>query len=98
MDLSHLVIQVLVALVCAIAANILIPRDVPGRFAGLVVIGLIGVLVGEWVFNLLKDQYGLDYPLLHWSIQKVPIVPSIIGSAIVLYVTTAMLRWGRYSR
>ncbi|HEY9737418.1 MAG TPA: hypothetical protein V6D06_14090 [Trichocoleus sp.] len=96
MDLKYLLIQVLIALVCAAIAGILIPRQIPGRAVGLVVIGLAGVFIGQWMANYLRQEYGLTAPFLQWSIEDVAIVPSIIGSAIVLYLVTAFLSWGRY--
>ncbi|MGG6237641.1 hypothetical protein ACQ4N7_03295 [Nodosilinea sp. AN01ver1] len=95
-DLTSLLIQVLIALACAFTANLLIPRRVPGKLLGLVLIGLVGVLVGQWVANYLLQQYNFTLPLLTWSFQGVPLVPSIIGSVIVLYLVTAFLSWGRY--
>lgn len=95
-DLISLLVQVLIALACAVAANLLIPRRVPGKLLGLVLIGLVGVLVGQWVASYLLQQYNFTLPWLTWSFQGVPLVPSIIGSAIVLYLVTAFLSWGRY--
>lgn len=95
-DLISLLVQVLIAMACAFAANLLIPRRVPGKLVGLVLIGLVGVLVGQWVADYLLRQYNFTLPWLTWSFQGVPLVPSIIGSAIVLYVVTAFLSWGRY--
>lgn len=95
-DLLNLLVQLLIAIACAFIANILIPRQVPGKLFGLVLIGLIGVLVGQWAVDLLQQQYTLALPWLEWGIQGVPVVPSIIGSAIVLYLITAFLSWGRY--
>lgn len=97
MDIPHLLVQLLVAILCAVIANILVPRRVPGKFPGLVLIGLAGVWLGEQGFALLNSQYGLDHVALHWNIQDVPVLPAIIGSAIILYVVTAFLSWGRYS-
>lgn len=96
MDLTYLLIQLLIAIVCAVVAGILIPRQVPGKSVGLVVIGLVGVFIGQWASRYLRQEYGLTSPILQWSIEGVPIVPSIIGSAIVLYLVTAFLSWGRY--
>ncbi|HEY9762479.1 MAG TPA: hypothetical protein V6D07_08140 [Trichocoleus sp.] len=96
MDLTYLLIQLLIAIVCAGVAGILIPRQIPGKGLGLVIIGLAGVFIGQWVSRYLQQEYGLTSPILQWSIEDVPIVPSIIGSAIVLYVVTAFLSWGRY--
>ncbi|WP_035987213.1 hypothetical protein [Leptolyngbya sp. KIOST-1] len=95
-DLISLLIQVLIAIACAFAANLLIPRRVPGKLLGLVLIGLVGVLVGQWVADYLLQQYNFTTPWLTWSYQGVPVVPSVIGSAIVLYIVTAFLSWGRY--
>lgn len=98
MDLSHLVVQLFIAIVCGLIGNMLIPRRIPGKFAGLIVVGFAGVWLGEWGYQLLKRQYGLDWPLLHWSIQSVPIIPAIVGSMIVIYILTTFLRWGHYSQ
>lgn len=96
MDIKYLLIQVLIALVCAGIAGILIPRQIPGRAVGLVVIGLAGVFVGQWAANYVRQQYGLTAPFLQWSVEGVAIVPSIVGSTVVLYLVTAFLSWGRY--
>jgi len=98
MDISYFVVQLAIAIACGVIGNILIPREVPGKFFGLILIGFGGVWLGAWGYRLMKAQYGVDFPFLHWSIENVPIIPSIIGSAIVIYVITTLLRWGRYSR
>lgn len=95
-ELINLVVQLLIAIACAFIANILVPRQVPGKMFGLVLIGLIGVLLGQWVVDSLLDQYVLALPWLSWDIQGVPIIPSVVGSTIVLYLVTAFLSWGRY--
>ena len=96
MDLSHLAVQLLIAIVCAGLANVLLPRQIPGKFLGLIATGLVGVWVGEIGSKLLKSQLGLDSAILHWGFQDVPILPSVIGSAIVIFITTTFLSWGRY--
>ena len=95
-DVISILVQVLIALACAFTANLLVPRHVPGKLLGLVLIGLIGVFVGQWVAAYLLQQYSFSLPWLTWSFQGVPLVPSIIGSTIVLYIVTAFLSWGRY--
>ncbi|MEB3210465.1 MAG: hypothetical protein VKL39_03895 [Leptolyngbyaceae bacterium] len=95
MDITQLIIQVIVAIVCAGIANIFIPRRIPGKLTGLVLVGLAGVWVGEWGFAQLRDTYSLNFPFLQWDIQGVEIVPAIIGCAIVLYVITAIVKWWR---
>jgi uncharacterized membrane protein YeaQ/YmgE (transglycosylase-associated protein family) len=98
MDLSHLMVQLVIAIACGIVGNMLIPRQIPGRFLGLIIVGLVGVWLGEWTYHFLYAQYGFNYEFLSWKVENVPIVPSVIGSAIVIYVVTSFLRWGRYSR
>jgi uncharacterized membrane protein YeaQ/YmgE (transglycosylase-associated protein family) len=89
MDLSHVAVQLIAAIVCAGIANMLIPRQIPGKFFGFMLTGLVGVWLGEAVFKLLKTQHGLHYPFLYWGIG---------GVAIIIYVVTTFLRWGQYYR
>jgi uncharacterized membrane protein YeaQ/YmgE (transglycosylase-associated protein family) len=98
MDLSHVAVQLIAAIVCAGIANMLIPRQIPGKFFGFMLTGLVGVWLGETVFKLLKTQHGLNYPFLYWGLGGVAVVPSIIGCAIIIYVVTTFLRWGQYYR
>lgn len=98
MEPSRIAIQLSVAIVCALLGNILIPRQIPGKFFGLVTIGFLGVWFGEWGYRLLRSRYGLDAPFLSLSIQQVPLIPSVVGCAIVIYIVTTLLRWGRYSQ
>lgn len=96
--MEHLAVQLIVAILCAGVANILIPRRIPGRFLGLMLTGLVGVWLGEVVFNFLRDQYGLSHDALDWAVLGVPLIPSLIGSLVVLYVVTTFFRWGRYTQ
>lgn len=98
MDMGHFAVQLAIAIACGILGNMLIPREVPGKFFGLVLVGFVGVWVGEFSYRLLQTQTQLNVPWLQWHIEEVPIIPSIIGSAIVIYVVTTFLRWGRYSK
>lgn len=98
MDLTTLLLQLVIAIVCAGIANILIPRQIPGKGVGLVLIGLTGVFIGQWFANYLRQQYGISLAIFEFKLQGVPIVPSIIGSVIVLYVVTAVIAWGYSNR
>lgn len=98
MDLSHIAVQLIAAIVCGWIANMLIPGRIPGKFLGFVLTGLVGVWLGETVFKLLKAQHGLNYPFLYWSVGGIAVVPSIIGCAIIVYVVTTFVRWGPYHR
>jgi uncharacterized membrane protein YeaQ/YmgE (transglycosylase-associated protein family) len=95
-QLTRLLVQLLIAIVCAGLATVLLPRKVPGKAVGLVIIGLAGVFLGEWISNYLLQQYPLPFDWIRWEFQGVPIIPSVIGAMIVLYLLTAFLRWGRY--
>ncbi|WP_421655387.1 hypothetical protein [Leptothermofonsia sp. ETS-13] len=95
--MEHLAVQLIVAILCAGIANILIPHRIPGRFLGLMLTGLTGVWLGEVVFKFLKDQYGVSSDILHWGILGVPLIPSVIGSVIELYLVTTFFGWRRYT-
>ena len=41
MNIPQLVIRLLIAVICAGLADILVPRRIPGGFAGLIVLGLL---------------------------------------------------------
>ena len=97
MNLTNFLIQLVIAAICAGLANMLIPRKIPGKLPGLLLIGLAGVWVGSWGYGLLREQYGLQLAALDWQFQGVPILPSVIGSAIVLYLVTWLLKVGRYT-
>lgn len=95
MDITQLAVQVIVAIVCAGIANLLIPRQIPGKIVGLVLIGLAGVWVGEWGFAQMREAFNLNFPFLWFDVQGVKIIPAIVGCAIVLYVVTAIVKWWR---
>jgi uncharacterized membrane protein YeaQ/YmgE (transglycosylase-associated protein family) len=98
-DLTYILVQIAIALVCAAIAASLIPRQIPGKWLGLIVIGFAGVWLGEWLVNFLKSTYELPMPeFVLWDFQGVPVIPAIVGSAIVLYIVTTFLTWGRYRR
>lgn len=98
MNIPHLLIKLLIAVICAGLADILVPRRVPGGLAGLVLIGLAGIWLGEWGFSLLRQEFGISFAFLYWQIQGVLIIPAVIGCTIVLYLVTAFIQWGRYGR
>ena len=98
MNFSYLAIHLLVAIACAGIANMLIPRQIPGKLAGFIVTGWVGVWIGVEAHKLLRGLYGLNLPWLSWGFYGVPILPSVLGCAIVIYTLTSFARWGRYSR
>ncbi|KGF72876.1 hypothetical protein DO97_03970 [Neosynechococcus sphagnicola sy1] len=96
MSLVHLAVQSAIAIACSCVASILIPRQLPGRWVSLVLIGFVGVLLGEWGFRMLNQQFGVTSSVLTWQFQGVQIVPAILGSAAIIYVITLLLQWVRY--
>ncbi|WP_242043535.1 hypothetical protein [Leptolyngbya sp. FACHB-671] len=65
MDIPHLIVQIVIAILCAGIATILIPRRIPGKLIGMIVIGLTGVWLGEWGTGLLRQRYGINYSFLN---------------------------------
>jgi uncharacterized membrane protein YeaQ/YmgE (transglycosylase-associated protein family) len=98
MEPSRLAIQLLVTVVCAGFANMVIPRQIPGKFLGLFLTGLVGVWLGSIVFTQLKVRYGLDYDFLHWGFEGVPVIPSVLGCVLVIYLVTNIFQRLRYTR
>lgn len=99
MDLTRLLVQISIAIVCGGVATLLLPRPIPGKLLGLALIGFAGVWLGEWVVGYLQSTYEFPIPeFVTWDYQGVPILPAILGSAVVLYVVTAFIQWGRYQR
>jgi uncharacterized membrane protein YeaQ/YmgE (transglycosylase-associated protein family) len=96
MTIAHLLIKLLIAIACALVADILVPRRIPGGLAGLIVLGLGGIWLGEWGFALLRQEFGINFAFLYWQIQGVLVIPAVIGCAILLYVVTALIQWARY--
>ena len=99
MDLTRLLVQILIALGCGALATLLLPRRIPGKLFGLALIGFAGVWLGEWVVNYVETTYELPMPdFVTWDFQGVPILPAVVGSAVILFVVTTFLSWGRYQR
>lgn len=99
MDLTRLLVQMLIALGCGALATLLLPRQIPGKLFGLALIGFAGVWLGEWVVNYLETTYEFPLPdFVTWDFQGVPILPAVLGSAVILFVVTSFLSWGRYQR
>ena len=98
MDFLELLLQLVIAIFCASLANILIPRQIPGKGIGLVLIRLTGGFIGQWFVNSLHRQSRLSFAILNYEIQGVPIVPSILGSAVVLYLVSTLIGWASSNR
>ncbi|MEO0458591.1 MAG: hypothetical protein AAF152_18710 [Cyanobacteria bacterium P01_A01_bin.114] len=91
MDLSKIFIQLMIALICATVANLVIPKRIPGKSLGPLVVGFGGVVVGEWVVDFLQSTFNFSPAFLHWDIYEVPIIPALLGAILVLYGLTALV-------
>lgn len=98
LDFTRLGVQIIVAIACAGIANTLIPRRIPGKLVGLVVLGLIGVWLGESLISHLAQSYDLNHPALDWNIQQVRLIPAILGCTIAMFLMKTFVQWGRYER
>ena len=98
MNIEAIVVKLVVAIVCAGIGNLLIPRRMPGGWIGYIVVGLAGVWLGDWAYAALNSEYGINFAFLNWAIAGVRIIPSVIGSVVVLTTIVALLRWGRYGQ
>ncbi|MGK7888022.1 MAG: GlsB/YeaQ/YmgE family stress response membrane protein [Leptolyngbyaceae cyanobacterium] len=97
--ITRLGVQLVVATVCAGIAYTLIPRRIPGHIVGLMLLGLFGVWVGEWLLDYLGQMYNLrQFAFLYWDVQQVRILPAIVGCTLVMYLLKLFLQWGRYER
>ena len=95
-SLTNLLVKLVIAIVCASAANLLLPRRIPGGIAGLILIGLAGIWLGEWAFLLMRREFGLNFSFLYWHVQDVLILPAIVGCTIVLYLVSALIQGWRF--
>ncbi|MEL6137583.1 MAG: hypothetical protein AAFQ61_07440 [Cyanobacteria bacterium J06626_23] len=96
MLIAKIFIQLMLALVCAGIANIILPRQMPGKSIGALLVGFAGVLLGEWLVNLLQRTLGIDLGVLAWEFQGIPILPAILISTLVLYLFTLLFGEQRY--
>lgn len=88
MEPSRLALQFLVTIICAGCANIILPREVPGKFLGLFLTGWLGVWLGGIIFTWLKVSYRFNHPALVWGIAGMPIIPSILGCVLAIFLVT----------
>lgn len=81
MELLAFILFLLVAAACAGIAEALVPGQVPGGFLMSAIVGAIGA----WVGASLMGHVGPD-------LAGVPLLPAIIGSAILIFALKIMRR------
>jgi uncharacterized membrane protein YeaQ/YmgE (transglycosylase-associated protein family) len=75
MEILSLILFVIVAAVCALIAERLVPGTIPGGFFTAAVFGVIGA----WIGGKMMGPFGPD-------LGGVALVPCILGSCIVVFV------------
>jgi uncharacterized membrane protein YeaQ/YmgE (transglycosylase-associated protein family) len=76
---------VIVGLIAGVLAKYAVPGEGPGGFVGDLVIGIVGAVIGGWIFNALG--YAGATGLNLWSI-----VVAFIGAVILLLILRALTR------
>ncbi|MBU6451218.1 MAG: GlsB/YeaQ/YmgE family stress response membrane protein [Cyanobacteria bacterium REEB67] len=81
MDFLHFFFYLIVAAVCAGIASRIVPGIGKNGFLGSAVLGMIGAWVGtSWLGNIGP------------SLEGVPLLPAIVGSAVVIFAVYAVSR------
>jgi uncharacterized membrane protein YeaQ/YmgE (transglycosylase-associated protein family) len=79
MDVLHFIFYLIVAAVCAGIASRIVPGIGKNGFLGSAILGMIGAWVGtSWIGNVGP------------SLEGVPLLPAIIGSAVVIFAVYAI--------
>jgi len=82
MTILGFILFLVVAAVCALIAERLVPNKVPGGFATSAVVGL----VGAWIGGSLIGHMGPDF-------MGVSLINCILGSAILVFVVSMVSRY-----
>lgn len=81
MTILSFILFLIVAAVCAWIAAAIVPGSVPGGFFTAAIFGIIGAWIGASLFG----SFGP-------SVEGVPLVPAIFGSAILVFGLTLLSR------
>ncbi len=81
MDILMFIMYCIVAAVCAGIAAYLVPGTIPGGFLVSVIFGILGA----WLGTSMIGGFGPD-------LFGVPIVPAILGSALLVFVLSLFAR------
>ena len=81
MSLIGFILFLIVAAVCALIAERLVPGTIPGGFFTAAVVGIIGA----WIGGNLIGHFGPD-------LADVSLIPCILGSAILVFVLSLVSR------
>jgi uncharacterized membrane protein YeaQ/YmgE (transglycosylase-associated protein family) len=81
MSILGFILFLIVAAVCAWIADYLVPGTIPGGFFTAAIFGIIGAWIGESAFG----SFGP-------ALAGVPLIPAILGSAILIFVLALISR------
>jgi uncharacterized membrane protein YeaQ/YmgE (transglycosylase-associated protein family) len=88
-DPVYVITWAIIGLVAGVMANWLIRGRT--RLSSSLIIGLIGALVGGFVFSLLNIQVGPPLDTV-FSVRLIDIIVAFIGALLVLFVVDGILR------
>lgn len=83
MDIMSILGWLVVGLVAGFLAKYVVPGEGPGGVVGDIIIGLIGAVIGGWVFHLFDHSGATGLNL--WSI-----IVAFIGAVILLFILRAI--------
>jgi uncharacterized membrane protein YeaQ/YmgE (transglycosylase-associated protein family) len=85
-NLNQVITSVIVGLIAGVLASVL-ARGRRFGFIGSIILGVLGAVVGGFIFSLLNLQIAPDSPLLSGiSIRLVDILVAFIGALIILVI------------
>jgi uncharacterized membrane protein YeaQ/YmgE (transglycosylase-associated protein family) len=98
MELLSLLIKLGIAIACALIGKALLTRTSKGGFGGLILLGFMGIYLGEWGDQLLRERLGLNVPALQWQLVGVQILPALAGSLVIIFLVYSFMDWARLNR
>ncbi len=81
MEILTFILYLLVAAVCAGIAEYMVPGSIPGGFLVSAVVGVIGAWIGTSLMGSLGPALG-----------GVPLLPAILGSALLIFLIALVTR------
>lgn len=87
MEILAFILYMIVAAICAIIAEYIVPGVIPGGFLVAAVVGVIGA----WLGTSLMGGLGP-------SLAGVPLLPAILGSGLLIFLMALITSRGRLLR
>jgi len=81
MTILGFILYLIVAAACAWLAEYMVPGTIPGGFLTSAIVGIIGAWIGVSLLGALGPSLG-----------GVPLLPAIIGSALLVFISSLFAR------